>query len=142
MSKTQAWHFSRRQFSKSSEKNLEGVHPDLVRICRRALELSNVDFGILDGCRTVAEEAKYVASGASQTMHSRHLTGHAVDFGAYVDGHYINGDTAEEYKLYERIANAFKVAALEMTIPIVWGGDWKTIKDGGHIELARWKYPA
>jgi len=129
------------QFGTKSEAQFKGVHPDLVAVCRRALQLSPVDFMILQGLRTVAEQEKNVAKGASQTMRSRHLTGHAIDFGAHVGGKYINGDTPDEYRYYEQIAAAFKKAALELGILIVWGGDWKSLKDGGHIELDRRKYP-
>jgi peptidoglycan L-alanyl-D-glutamate endopeptidase CwlK len=130
------------KFGERSEKNLQGVHPDLVAVCRRAIEITRIDFGILDGLRTEAEQAHNLATGASKTQHSRHLTGHAIDFGVYVEGIYVNGDTPAEYKFYERVADAFKAAALELGVLIVWGGDWKSFKDGGHIELDRRKYPA
>jgi len=130
------------EFGKQSEKNLLGVHPDLVSLCRRALEITNVDFGILCGLRTPEEQADLVRKGASKTYNSRHLTGHAIDFGVYVEGKYINGDTPGEYRLYELVADAFAVASLELKTPIVWGGEWKHFKDGGHIELSRRKYPA
>lgn len=128
-------------FSKRSEQNLRGVHPDLVRVCRRAIQISRVDFGILCGLRTKEQQAKEVREGDSRTMNSRHLTGHAIDYGAWVGGAYINGDTPAEYRYYEMIAEAFKTAALELRVPIIWGGDWKDPVDGGHIELDRRKYP-
>lgn len=123
------------QFGHSSRNKLQGVDADLVKLCFRALELSPVDFGILHGLRTPAEQMKMVQKGASQTLHSKHITGRAIDFGVYVDGKYINGDTPQEYKLYGQVASAFKEASRELKIPIIWGGDWKTLKDGGHIEL-------
>lgn len=128
------------KFSKKSLSKLDGVHPHLVRLCTRALELSQIDFGIVQGLRSVTEQKANVAAGKSQTMRSRHLTGHAVDVGAFVNGQYINGDTPEEYKLYEQISEAFKAASLELRIPIIWGGDWKTLKDGCHFELDRRYY--
>ena len=63
---------------------LEGVHPDLVRVVERAIELTEVDFTVLEGLRNVSRQKELVAAGASQTMNSRHLTGHAVDLGALV----------------------------------------------------------
>ncbi len=128
------------KFGGRSEKELAGVHPDLVAVCRRALKLSKIDFGILDGLRTPEEQARYVAEGRSWTKNSRHLTGHAIDFGVYVNGAYVNGDTSDELKLYAQAADAFAVAALELKVPIIRGIDWKQ-KDGGHIELDRRKYP-
>lgn len=129
------------KFSQRSLNNLKGVHPDLVRVCHAALKLTKVDFGILDGLRTFDEQRKNVAAGKSWTLQSRHITGHAIDFGVFVDGKYLNGDTPEEYELYEQVAEAFKVAALKEKVPIIWGGDWKQ-RDGCHIELDKRKYIA
>ncbi|MCV5473136.1 M15 family metallopeptidase, partial [Escherichia coli] len=71
------------RFSCRSEKNLEGVRPQLVAVVRRALELTEVDFGITEGLRTKERQKQLVAEGKSQTMNSRHLTGDAVDVVAY-----------------------------------------------------------
>ncbi|MDN7933678.1 M15 family metallopeptidase [Burkholderia metallica] len=122
----------RFKFSQRSEANLAGVNEPLVKVVRRALERSEVDFGITEGMRTRERQRELVAAKKSQTMNSRHLTGHAVDVMAYV-----NGAGTWEWKYYEDIARAFKQAAAELGIPIVWGGDWKTLKDGVHFELAR-----
>lgn len=118
-----------------SLKHLEGVHDDLVRVVHRAAELSEVPFVITDGVRTLAEQKALKAAGASQTLNSRHLTGHAVDVAATV-----NGKIRWDWPLYPRIAAAFKQAAKELETPIVWGGEWK-MKDGPHFELDRRKYP-
>jgi peptidoglycan L-alanyl-D-glutamate endopeptidase CwlK len=75
-------------------------------------------------------------SGASQTLNSRHLTGHAVDLGAWVDG-----GIRWDWPLYDRIANAMKRAANAEKVPIQWGGDWTSFKDGPHFQLPRDKYP-
>lgn len=72
------------KFSSRSEKNLQGVNPDLVKVTRRALEISEVDFGITEGLRSRYRQKQLVATGKSQTMNSRHLTGHAVDVVAYI----------------------------------------------------------
>jgi len=123
---------SRFKFSQRSEANLVGVKEPLVKVARRALELSSVDFGVIEGLRTQARQRELVAAKKSQTMNSRHLTGDAVDVMAYV-----SGAGTWEWKYYEDIARAFKHAATELGIPIVWGGDWNTLKDGVHFELAR-----
>lgn len=124
------------QLSQRSENNLKGVHPDLVKLVRAALAVSPYDFGITQGLRTKAEQEKNVAAGKSQTMSSRHLTGHAVDFVVYIEGA-VNW----EWSYYAAVAEAFKAEAKKLGIAIVWGGDWKTLKDGPHIELARSAYP-
>ena len=74
------------QLSKKSLSKLEGVHDDLVRVVKRAIEITQVDFTVLEGVRSKARQAQLVASGASKTMDGRHLTGHAVDLAAYVAG--------------------------------------------------------
>lgn len=125
------------KFSKRSEKNLVGVNSALVTVTRRALELSPVDFGITEGLRSRDRQKQMVAAGASQTMNSRHLTGHAVDVVAY-----LGANISWEWKYYEQIATAFKQAGKELGTVIEWGGDWKTLKDGPHFQLTFRDYPA
>ena len=125
------------KLGKRSEGRLRGVHPDIARVVRRAIEISEIDFTVLEGLRTEARQKKLVAAGASKTMKSRHLTGHAVDLGAWVDG-----KVAWDWPLYHKIAAAMKLAARELKIPIQWGGDWTTFKDGPHFQLPKSKYPA
>ncbi|KGT95319.1 peptidase M15 [Erwinia typographi] len=125
------------QFSQRSERNLQGVNPDLVKLVRHALSLTTVDFGITEGLRTVEREKEMVAGGHSQTMNSRHLTGHAVDVVAYV-----GSQVSWEWPLYEQIASAFKQASSELAVPVEWGGDWTTLKDGAHFQLPFAEYPA
>lgn len=119
-----------------SKLKLIGVHPDLVKLATRAIELSPLDFTITEGLRTVQCQKELFAAKATQTMNSRHITGHALDFAVLVVG-----KVRWDWPLYERVANAFKQAAKELQIPIIWGGDWKTLKDGPHIELDRKFYP-
>ena len=122
--------------SKRSNDKLIGVHPHLIRVVRRAIAQSTVDFAITEGLRTKERQAQLVAAGASQTMRSRHLTGHAVDVAAFV-----GKEVRWDWPLYAQIAKAMKAAALELNIPIVWGGDWRSFKDGPHFELDRNDYP-
>lgn len=124
------------KLGKRSLQRLEGVHPDLVKVVQLAIEISDIDFTVLEGVRTKARQSQLVAAGASQTMNSRHITGHAVDLGAMV-----GGEVRWDWPLYKQVAIAMKVAAQQLNIPIVWGGDWKTLKDGPHFELHRRFYP-
>ena len=116
---------------------MAGVRPELVAIASRALDLSTVDFGVTEGLRSEARQRELVASGASQTMNSRHLTGHALDVVAYV-----GGTVSWDWPLYDRIAVAMKSAAEELGVPIEWGGDWASLKDGPHYQLPWETYPA
>ena len=124
------------QLSQRSEARLVGVHPDLVKVVRRALELSTVDFAVVEGLRTSARQKELVAAGASQTMNSRHITGHAVDLAPY-----IAGAIRWDWPPFHDIAKAMKAAAAELGVTIVWGGDWVSFKDGPHWELSRKVYP-
>lgn len=124
-------------FSARSLAAMTDVHPDLVKVAHRALELTTVDFLVTEGRRSVARQKELVAQGASRTMQSRHLTGHAIDVAAYQSGK-VNWNL----EAMREIAKAFKAAAAELGIPIKWGGDWKTFKDTPHFELDRERYPA
>ena len=154
---------SKFSLSKKSESRLVGVHPDLVAVVRRAIEITEIDFTVLEGVRSKARQAQLVASGASKTMDGRHLTGHAVDLAAYV-----SGSPCWDWLLYYTLAEAVKQAAIELSAPIVWGGVWdkllndlgdtedevaqyvvrrkalgkKAFIDGPHFELSRKEYPA
>lgn len=124
------------RLSARSEARLNWVHPDLVRVVRRAIEITTVDFAVLEGRRSHEKQQQLMAAGASQTLNSRHLTGHAVDLGAIVAG-----DVRWDWPLYNRIASAMKAAAAELGVPLEWGGDWTTLKDGPHFQLPWKEYP-
>ena len=123
-------------FSSRSLRNLEGVHPDLVAVAHRALQVTEIDFLVTEGLRTREKQIELVRAGASRTTRSRHLTGHAIDVAAWAAG-----EVRWDWPLYEELSRAFKHAALELKIPIVWGGDWKSFRDGPHYELSRTEYP-
>lgn len=154
---------SKYKLGQASKKELQGVHPDLVAVVQRAIELTVQDFAVHDGIRTLAEQKKLVASGASQTLDSRHITGHAVDLVPY-----INGKLRWEWDPIYMIADAVRVAAQELGTPIRWGGVWdidftassespedlvaqyvarrkaaglRAFIDGPHFELPKAQYP-
>lgn len=122
-----------------SETNLHGVHPDLVKIVKKAAE--KISFEVICGCRTLAAQKTAVATGHSQTLHSRHFPNKeglacAVDVAALVDGH-ISWLPADYLPIY----NAIEAAAAELKLHVEWGGNWKTIKDWGHFQLPWSLYP-
>lgn len=146
-----------------SQNELKGVHPDLVKVVERAIQLTAQDFTVHDGNRTLAEQKKYVASGVSQTLDSRHLNGRAVDLVPY-----INGKLRWEWDPIYKIADAMRTAAKELNVPLRWGGAWdidftnstdstedlvadyvdrrrsagrKAFIDGPHFELPKDLYP-
>lgn len=123
--------------SKKSLDRLSGVHQDLVDVVKRAIEITECDFTVLEGVRSKTKQEQLVKAGASKTLNSRHLTGHAVDLGAY-----LGGSVRWDWPLYYKIAGAMKTAAAELGTPIEWGGDWRTFKDGPHFQLPHKEYPA
>lgn len=123
-------------FGSASEKNLQGVHPDLVQLARAALALSPVDFKITEGRRTIERQRQLVAEKKSQTMNSRHITGHAIDVIALP-----TPAGSWDMKYYKQIAEAFKQASDGLTIPVEWGGNWTTLRDGPHFQLPFKDYP-
>lgn len=122
--------------SPRSEQRLTGIHPDLVKVIRKAAETSPLEFVITEGLRTQARQKQLVAAGASLTMKSRHLTGHAVDLAVLV-----GGKIRWDWPLYAELARAVKEAANAVSVPIEWGGDWETLKDGPHFQLPWNHYP-
>lgn len=126
-----------RKYSKRSLNNLKGVHPDLRRVIDRALQDSPVDFIVIEGLRSTERQKELVSSGASRTMNSRHLTGHAVDLLP------IGPNGAEfAWPLYNKLGPAVEKAAEAEGVEITWGGRWSKFRDGPHFELKRDAYPA
>jgi len=108
------------KLSTKSTKRLDGVEKDLVKVVKEAIKLTRIDFGVICGMRTKKEQEALVASGASQTMKSKHLEGKAVDLMAYVDGR-----ASWELSLYDDIADAMAISSKELEIPIRWGAAWQ-----------------
>jgi peptidoglycan LD-endopeptidase CwlK len=104
--------------SRSFEK-LEGVDDALVAVVRQAIGITKVDFGVICGMRTIQEQEAIVASGASQTMKSKHLEGRAVDLMAY-----IGSRASWELNLYDDIADAMAIASRDIGVPVTWGAAW------------------
>ncbi len=118
--------------SQKSLRRLEGVHPDLVKVVKRAIQITPIDFIVVEGLRTKERQAYLVEKGASKTMNSRHLTGHAVDLAPIVDN-----KVSWDWKHFYPLAEAVKQAAKEVKVEVEWGGDWKSFKDGPHWQLPR-----
>lgn len=116
----------------TSLSRLKGVHPDLVKVVKRAIELTPIDFTVLEGLRSKERQAQLVAKGASKTMNSYHITGHAVDIAPLVDG-----KVTWDWKYYNQLAPVIKQAAKELGVKIEWGGDWTSFKDGPHFQIPR-----
>lgn len=130
------------KLSQTSLSKLEGVHPDLVKVIKKAITMTPIDFRVIEGKRTLARQKELVARGASKTMNSRHLVAsngfaHAVDIVPLEP----DGDPSWAWPDYYPLAKAVKAAAAELEVPIEWGGDWKSFKDGPHWQLPFKEYP-
>jgi peptidoglycan L-alanyl-D-glutamate endopeptidase CwlK len=121
--------------AKSLER-LAGVHPDLVKVVKRAIQITTVDFTVLEGLRTKARQRYLVDTGKSKTMNSRHLTGHAVDCAPVV-----NGAVSWDWDDYWPVVEAMEKAAKDLGINIETGARWKSFPDGPHYQLAWKAYP-
>ncbi len=122
-----------------SEKNLVGVQADLVKVVRKAAELAQADgleFRITEGVRTLARQRQLLAAGASTTMKSRHLTGHAIDFVPVV-----SGEISWKWPAFWPLVEVFEQAAKAIGVEIEAGARWRKFPDGPHIQLPWKSYP-
>lgn len=119
------------KLTKRCYTRLKGVHPDLVKVMEEAIKESPVPFIITEGLRTPERQAELKAAGASRTLNSRHLTGHAVDVACL-----LNGKVVWDWPLYDKLAKHVKSVAKKLKIALVAGADWRW-RDGPHYELDR-----
>ena len=118
--------------SQKSMRRLEGVNPALVQVVKRAIQITPIDFIVVEGLRTKERQTYLVEKGASKTMNSRHLTGDAVDLAPIVDN-----KVSWDWKHFYPLAEAVKEAAKQVKVEVEWGGDWTSFKDGPHWQLPR-----
>ena len=111
------------RFGSTAKAKLDTVNPKLAEVAEAALALSDIDFGITEGLRTMEKQQQLVKEGASKTLKSKHLTGNAIDIVAYVDG-----KVTWELQYYEKIAQSFKIAKDDVGVQIRWGGNWNGYK--------------
>ena len=123
-------------FGIRSLKNLTGVHPDLVKLMQESIKNSPYDFAIIEGLRSPERQREMYNTGKSQTLLGRHIEGMAIDLMVYVDG---KGTWLNKY--YNELSTHIKTVALSLNIPIIYGGDWRSIVDCVHYELDRKFYP-
>src|SRR5262245_40669298 len=125
------------ELSDVSKTKLAGVHPDLRKVVYRAAETTTLDFTVIEGRRTLERQRELLAKGATTTLQSRHLTGHAVDLAPVV-----TGEVRWDWPLFYQLAPIVKRAAIDVGVSLEWGGDWRKFKDGPHFQLPEAEYPA
>ena len=126
-----------------SLQKLEGVHPDLVRVITRAIQITDCDFTVMEGLRALKRQRQLVKAKKSKTMNSRHLpktplyaqelgeVAHAVDLGAWVDK-----KLSWDWQYYFQIADAMRQAALEEGVALKWGGCWALLSEYDNARTA------
>ena len=136
------------QLNLRSLDKLKGVHPDLVSVVLKTAELYQdgiTKFVVTEGVRSIERQKELFLAHKSQTMNSRHLNGYAVDLAIWEDRDEDKVVDVDElswkFTAYKDLADKMKQAAKELNIPIKWGGDWTTLKDGPHFELDSTVYP-
>jgi peptidoglycan L-alanyl-D-glutamate endopeptidase CwlK len=112
-----------------SRQRLAGVHPDLVAIVERAIDLSTQDFSVLCGVRTKEEQQRLYDQGrktpgpiVTWTLNSRHLPA-ADGFGRAVDL-IPNPVDWNDPKKFDAISEAMFAAAKQLGKKLRWGADW------------------
>ena len=121
---------------KRSLESLEGVNPDLVKVVKRAIEITKIDFGVTEGLRTTEKQKEYLRTGKSKTMNSKHLAqkdgySHAVDL--YCRDN--NGEVTWKHEWFRLVIQSMFTAAIELGVKIKAGGLWRTFLDSPHFEL-------
>lgn len=134
------------KLSPADEKKLIGVHPDLIKVVRQAATISGLRFIVIQGARSTAEQARNLAKGVSQTSRSRHVrTTSKNGFACAVDLAPVLADGKtipwKQWNQFAALNVIMMRAAADVKIPIEWGGNWKTIKDGDHWQLPWKQYP-
>lgn len=128
------------KLSARSQSKLIGVSEPLVEIVNRALEISEADFAVIEGLRSIEKQKENVRNGVSQTMKSKHLTGQAID----ILPSSIKPGMKWELHHFKPVLHAFHLASIELGIPLRFGINWKNdpslpietkFIDAPHIEL-------
>lgn len=123
------------KLSQRSLSRLDGVHPDLVKVVKRAIKITPLDFGVSEGIRTLETQKQYVADGKSTTLNSKHLPqddglSHAVDLYVFVDG-----QVTWEHKHFRKVVQAMFTAAIDMGVQLEAGALWRDFLDSPHFQL-------
>lgn len=123
-------------------KKLKDAHPDLALVVNMAAKNTTIPFMVMEVERDLATQRANVKKGVSWTMRSRHLPSkdglaRAADL-VPIDA---QGKPIWAWPVYYKLAEIIKKAAIQVKIPIEWGGDWKKNKDGPHWQLPWAKYP-
>ena len=135
----------------SSLVRLQTVHEDLRNVILLTAEIAPMAFVVTEGVRTLARQRELFLAKKTQTMNSRHLAhpsdglSRAVDLAIWEDRDLDRVVDVDElswrFSHYKDLATWVKRASVQLNVPVTWGGEWTTLKDGPHFELNRAVYP-
>lgn len=128
------------KLSTKDELKLKTLHPALVKVVRKAAEITTIPFKIMETTRSVAQQKENIKKGVSWTMKSRHLASKDGKSRA-MDIIPLDPKTAWSWPVYYKLAPQIKAAAKLVKVNVEWGGDWKKTKDGPHWQLSWKEYP-
>ena len=127
------------KLGKTSLARLKGVDETLVNVVKRAIEISEVDFTVMEGVRTLERQRELYAQGRTApgkivtwTMKSKHIEGKAVDLVPYP----LDWNDLEKFN---KIKDAMFQAARELDVNLRWGADWDG--DGNYREKGEYDSP-
>ena len=127
------------KLGKTSLARLQGVDETLVNVVKRAIEISEVDFTVMEGVRTLERQRELYAQGRTApgkivtwTMKSRHIEGKAVDLVPYP----LDWNDLDKFN---KIKDAMFQAAKELDVNLRWGADWDS--DGNYREKGEYDSP-
>ena len=139
--------------SRHSIRKMRRLHAHMKAVTYRASELlrewdNGIDFRVGECERTLKTQERYLKTGRSKTMNSRHLIKRIKEYGEYQDRcaaidliALVDNKATWNWPAYHVIAKAMKQAAKELGVKINWGGDWVNFADGPHFQLSWDKYP-
>lgn len=118
--------------SQKSLDRMAGVDTRLCAVIGAAAAICPLEFRVTEGLRSKERQAMLYQAGKTKTLNGEHCKGRAVDIAVIIDG---KADWT--WANYKRVAAAVKAAAAQLQIPVEWGGDWETFKDGPHFQLRK-----
>ena len=127
------------KFGQKSQEKLNGVNMDLIRVAQRALSFGVMDSAVTEGMRNTERQKELFREGKSEldgvTVKSKHQSGDAIDLMPY-PANLNSVNVWTHIPRWVALMTLMKVAAKLENVDIRCGGDWKSLKDYPHFEIA------
>ena len=124
------------KLGKASLEKLSSCETPLIEVVNAAIEISQVDFSVVEGIRTAQKQRLNIENGVSWTMKSKHLA-NANGLSEAADIYpWVNGATSHDKEHYKLVAKAMYLSAMRLGVVVSWGGLWaEKYEDMPHWEL-------